>query len=95
MTQGISDTGREIHESQSAPKVAGARHQTLSKVEDTRAKSNDITAQLSNTPPRTTRTPSKATKKKRKSRGKGVTKNNKVQLTTPDKTNAQTEVKEL
>lgn len=89
MTQGISETGREIHESQSAPEVASAIHQTLSKVEDTRAKSNDITAQLSRTAPRTARTPSIATKKKRKSRGKGVTKNNKIQSTTTDKTNVQ------
>lgn len=89
MTQGISDTGREIHESQSAPKVARAIHQTLSKVEDTAVKSNDITAQLLRTAPRTTRTPSIATKKKRKSRGKAVTKNNKIQSTTPDETNVQ------
>lgn len=40
MTQGISEKGREIHESQSAPKAAGAIHQTLSKVKDTWANSN-------------------------------------------------------
>jgi hypothetical protein len=95
MTQGISDTGREIHESQNAPKVAGAIHQTLSKVKETWANPNDITAQLSRTAPRTTGTPSIATKRKRKSRGKGITKNNKIQSTTTDKTNVQLKSEEL
>jgi hypothetical protein len=48
--QDISDTSKELHESQSAPKVASAIHQTLSIVEDTGVKANDTTAQLSNCP---------------------------------------------
>ena len=92
--QGISDTGGELHESQSASRIASAMHQTLSIVEDTGAKSNDTTAQLSNTAPRTTNTPLLATKRKRKSKGNTVTKNARKQLTT-DKTQSQTVVKGL
>ena len=92
--QGVSDTSKDLHESQRALKVGSAILQTLSLVEETEDIASQTTAQVSKTAPRMTGTSSKAAKRKKKTGGHNATKNVRKRLTT-DKNKAQTEVKGL
>jgi hypothetical protein len=92
--QGVSDTSKDLHESQTAPKLGSAILQTLSLVEETEDIASQTTAQVPKTAPRMKGTSSKAAKRKKKEGGLNATKNVRKRLTT-DKNKAQTEVKGL